>query len=386
MHLRVAGLVGVLRRRISRAAPHPSRSGRSSRLSDRVLQHRVRRRGRWRAAPAGPCPAPPSAPSTPGPRGPPSGPAASGRALAAAWSALRPAGICAASDTSLRCSSRPFTRATTGSGRACARGSPAEAGAGEAGAGARLGRAGWAPVCAMAAGVESRAAATASDRRMGVCLGSGLVGGLWREPAQRPSCRRVNGAVTGRPSPACVDRGRRATYLHPSPTDTGNPMFASLARSIFGNANDRSLKTYQRRVPEINAFEPAMKALSDEALRGKTAEFRQRLAERRHAGRPAARGLRRGAGGRAARARHAPFRRADDRRHGPARRQDRRDEDRRGQDAGGDPARLPQCAAGPGRPRRDRQRLPGPARCGVDGPDLRLPRPDHRHHRPRPGR
>ncbi len=56
-------------------------------------------------------------------------------------------------------------------------------------------------------------------------------------------------------------------------------MLASLARSIFGSANDRSLKGYQRRVPEINAFEPAMQALSDEALRGKTAEFRQRLAE-----------------------------------------------------------------------------------------------------------
>jgi preprotein translocase subunit SecA len=56
-------------------------------------------------------------------------------------------------------------------------------------------------------------------------------------------------------------------------------MFANLARSIFGNANDRSLKGYQRRVPEINALEPAMEALSDDALRGKTAEFRQRLAE-----------------------------------------------------------------------------------------------------------
>ena len=54
-------------------------------------------------------------------------------------------------------------------------------------------------------------------------------------------------------------------------------MFASLARSIFGNANDRSLKSYQRRVPEINALEPAMQALSDDELRGKTAEFRQRL-------------------------------------------------------------------------------------------------------------
>ena len=56
-------------------------------------------------------------------------------------------------------------------------------------------------------------------------------------------------------------------------------MFARIARTIFGTANDRSLKAYQRRVPEINAFEPAMKALSDDALRAKSAEFRARLAQ-----------------------------------------------------------------------------------------------------------
>ena len=56
-------------------------------------------------------------------------------------------------------------------------------------------------------------------------------------------------------------------------------MFASLARTLFGNANDRSLKGYQRRVPEINALEPAMQALDDAALQAKTAEFRQRLAD-----------------------------------------------------------------------------------------------------------
>ena len=55
-------------------------------------------------------------------------------------------------------------------------------------------------------------------------------------------------------------------------------MFASIARAIFGSSNDRSLKAYQRRVPAINALEPAMQALSDEALRAKTAEFRERLA------------------------------------------------------------------------------------------------------------
>jgi preprotein translocase subunit SecA len=55
-------------------------------------------------------------------------------------------------------------------------------------------------------------------------------------------------------------------------------MFASIARAVFGSANDRSLKAYQRRVPQINALEPAMQALSDEALQAKTPEFRQRLA------------------------------------------------------------------------------------------------------------
>jgi preprotein translocase subunit SecA len=55
-------------------------------------------------------------------------------------------------------------------------------------------------------------------------------------------------------------------------------MFASIARAVFGTSNDRSLKAYQRRVPQINALEPEMAALSDEALRAKTTEFRERLA------------------------------------------------------------------------------------------------------------
>jgi len=54
-------------------------------------------------------------------------------------------------------------------------------------------------------------------------------------------------------------------------------MFANIARAIFGTANDRSLKSYQRRVPQINALEPAIQALSDEALRAKTVEFREKI-------------------------------------------------------------------------------------------------------------
>ena len=56
-------------------------------------------------------------------------------------------------------------------------------------------------------------------------------------------------------------------------------MFASLVRTVFRNSNDRALKAYQRRVPKISALEPAMQALSDEALAGKTVEFRERLAK-----------------------------------------------------------------------------------------------------------
>jgi preprotein translocase subunit SecA len=46
---------------------------------------------------------------------------------------------------------------------------------------------------------------------------------------------------------------------------------------VFGSRNDRLIKGYSRIVREAQSFEPALQALSDEALRSKTAEFRQRL-------------------------------------------------------------------------------------------------------------
>ncbi len=55
-------------------------------------------------------------------------------------------------------------------------------------------------------------------------------------------------------------------------------MFGSLARALFGTANDRTLKAFQRRVPDINALEAAVAALDDDALRGRTAALRGRLA------------------------------------------------------------------------------------------------------------
>ena len=56
-------------------------------------------------------------------------------------------------------------------------------------------------------------------------------------------------------------------------------MFASIARALFGTANDRALKSYQRRVPAINALEPQIQALDDAALAARTPEFRARLAK-----------------------------------------------------------------------------------------------------------
>lgn len=56
-------------------------------------------------------------------------------------------------------------------------------------------------------------------------------------------------------------------------------MFAKFARVFFGTSNERSLKAYQKRLPEINQLEPEIQALDDVALANKTAEFRQRLAD-----------------------------------------------------------------------------------------------------------
>jgi preprotein translocase subunit SecA len=55
---------------------------------------------------------------------------------------------------------------------------------------------------------------------------------------------------------------------------------ANVLTKIFGSRNERLLKQYARVVTRINALESEIAALSDEALRAKTGEFRRRLAER----------------------------------------------------------------------------------------------------------
>src|ERR1044071_8168788 len=54
-------------------------------------------------------------------------------------------------------------------------------------------------------------------------------------------------------------------------------MLGALARRLFGTANDRYVKSLGPLVEQINDHEAELEQLSDEALRAKTAEFKQRL-------------------------------------------------------------------------------------------------------------
>ena len=55
-------------------------------------------------------------------------------------------------------------------------------------------------------------------------------------------------------------------------------MIGKIARSLFGSANDRIIKSLTPQIIKINALEPQISALSDSELKGKTSEFRARLA------------------------------------------------------------------------------------------------------------
>ena len=54
-------------------------------------------------------------------------------------------------------------------------------------------------------------------------------------------------------------------------------MLQSLFKKVFGSRNDRLVKQYLQKVKAINALEPAMEALTDAELAGKTAEFKTRV-------------------------------------------------------------------------------------------------------------
>ncbi|RZL08379.1 MAG: preprotein translocase subunit SecA, partial [Rubrivivax sp.] len=56
-------------------------------------------------------------------------------------------------------------------------------------------------------------------------------------------------------------------------------MLPKILTSIFGSRNERLLKEYRRTVTKINALEPNYEPLSDDQLRAKTEEFKQRVAK-----------------------------------------------------------------------------------------------------------
>jgi preprotein translocase subunit SecA len=55
-------------------------------------------------------------------------------------------------------------------------------------------------------------------------------------------------------------------------------MFGALAKKIFGSSNDRRIKSFKSQVAAINALEPELLSLSDDALRARTEEFKRQVA------------------------------------------------------------------------------------------------------------
>jgi preprotein translocase subunit SecA len=56
-------------------------------------------------------------------------------------------------------------------------------------------------------------------------------------------------------------------------------MYKWFSRKLFGTDNDRTLKRIQPVVSAVNALEPRLQPLSDDQLKAKTAEFREKLAQ-----------------------------------------------------------------------------------------------------------
>src|SRR5690554_6903034 len=56
-------------------------------------------------------------------------------------------------------------------------------------------------------------------------------------------------------------------------------MLSGIAKKVFGSRNDRLVARLRKRVQRINALESDLEGLSDDELRAKTTEFRERLAK-----------------------------------------------------------------------------------------------------------
>jgi preprotein translocase subunit SecA len=56
-------------------------------------------------------------------------------------------------------------------------------------------------------------------------------------------------------------------------------MIGAVARKLFGSANERRIRSYLPRVNEINELEKELEALSDDALKARTEDFKKQVAE-----------------------------------------------------------------------------------------------------------
>jgi len=57
-------------------------------------------------------------------------------------------------------------------------------------------------------------------------------------------------------------------------------LFNKVVAKIFGTSNERELKRIMPLIESVNVLEPEIKRLTDDQLRAKTEEFRQRIRER----------------------------------------------------------------------------------------------------------
>ena len=108
----------------------------------------------------------------------------------------------------------------------------------------------------------------------------GACGGALRTPFQQGG---GSGATENRVARNSAGvSGAAMPHMVPSvPSDPFwlHTMFDELLTKIFGSRNDRLIKQYRRKCDAINKLEPAMQALSDEELKAKTQQFRDRIAK-----------------------------------------------------------------------------------------------------------
>ena len=113
-----------------------------------------------------------------------------------------------------------------------------------------------------------------------------LYGQRSSDPTTRPTATRAPGAsrrtpgCTARPPSPASDRavvGPDAPERASGPAGRLEPRMGILDR-ILRAGEGKKLKALQGLVPDINALEPGMQQLTDDALQAKTAEFRERLA------------------------------------------------------------------------------------------------------------